>query len=72
MEDILLEVTSVYRTSIKTVIGHTPFALAFGLEALAPSELVWPIGRVLGYNEEHIEEVMVEEEIRSRFGRRPY
>lgn len=51
--DILPEVMWAYRTTIKTATGHTLLTLAV---------LVWPTARVLGYNEQHNEEVMIEDE----------
>lgn len=50
------EVLWAYRTTIKTTNGYTPFNLVFGLEAVAPCELVWPSARIVGYDEEINEE----------------
>lgn len=47
--DIFSEVVWAYRTTIKTPTSHTSLPLAFGLEVIAPSELVMPTRRVLGY-----------------------
>lgn len=58
----LPKVMWTYRTTIKTPIGHTPFALAFGLGAIAQSELIWPTTRVLGYNEDRNKEIHIMEE----------
>lgn len=49
--DLLPEVMLAYKTSIKTPTGHTLFSLAIGLEAIAPSELVWPTSRIVNYEE---------------------
>lgn len=38
--DTMLEVLWAYRTTYKTATGQTPYKLAFGLEAVAPTELV--------------------------------
>lgn len=50
-----------YGTCIKTLTGQTLFALAFGIEAVAPTELVWPTTRIKGYKEERNEEMQVGE-----------
>lgn len=47
---------------IKTATGCTPFALAFGLEAITPSELVW----ILEYEEGDNEEMQIDEDNRER------
>lgn len=54
------EVLWAYRTTIKTANEYTPFSLAFGLEAVAPCELVWPSARIIDYNEETNEEKLTE------------
>lgn len=49
-EDLLPEVMWAYRTTIKTPIGHMLFALAFRLEVVTPSELIWPSARITRYD----------------------
>lgn len=60
--ELLPKIMWAYKTSIETTASHTPFTLAFRLEALDPSELVWPTTRILGYDDKHNEEMMIEEE----------
>lgn len=45
-----------YMMTIKTANGYTPFSLAFGLEAVAPCELVWPSARITTYDEKDNED----------------
>lgn len=69
--DILLDVMWAYKTSGKQkLVGHTSFALAFGLEVVAPSKLVQPMIKILGYDECHNEEVMMKKTITNKFERR--
>lgn len=57
---MILEILWAYRTTIKTANDYTPFSLAFGLDVIAPCELVWPSTRIIGYNEETNEEKLTE------------
>lgn len=42
-----------YKTTIKTTSRYPPpFTLTFGIDALAPVELEWPIARIDNYDEE--------------------
>lgn len=54
--ELIPEVLWAYRTTIKTANGNIPFNLAFGIEAVAPCELIWPTTRILRYDEENNEE----------------
>ena len=47
-----------YRTSYKTATGHTPFALAYGAEAILPIETVIPLHRRIHYNPEENENLL--------------
>ena len=55
-EDYLPEVLWAYRTTRKTATQETPFALAFGTEAVAPVEVRLKSPRVKFANAEHNEE----------------
>lgn len=44
--DKVPETMWAYRTTIRIPTGQTSFALAFGIEAVAPVELVWPTIRI--------------------------
>lgn len=57
--DTMPEVLGAYRTTHKTATGQTPYKLAFGLEAVAPTELVWPTARIRGYEPNNNEAAMV-------------
>lgn len=57
--DTMPEVLWVYHTTYRTATGQTPYKLAFGLEAVAPAELVWPTARIKYYNTEDNEEAML-------------
>jgi hypothetical protein len=50
--DLLPEILWAYRTTEKTPTGETPFSLAYGMEALIPTELSIPTVRVLSYDME--------------------
>lgn len=60
--ELLPEVMWAYRTTIKTLMGHTPFALVFGLKVVAPLEHVWPSARIIGYDEEQNKTMQLLEE----------
>lgn len=51
-----------YRTTTLTPTGHTPFTLTFGIEAIAPSKLVWPTAHVIGYQEDENEKMLLNNE----------
>ena len=50
-----------YRTTKRTATGETPFAMAFGVEAVIPAEVGLPSHRVEYYNEEDNTEQMLPE-----------
>ena len=56
--EYLLEVLWAYRTTRKSVTQETPFALAFGIEAVAPVEVGLKSPRVEFANTEHNEEIL--------------
>lgn len=58
--DIFPEDMWAYQTSVKNPTSQSPFTLAFGLEVVTPSELIWPTARILGYEEDNNEELLVE------------
>lgn len=61
--DIIPEILWAYITIYKTSTEHTPYTLAFGLEAVAPVELVWPTTRIKYFNaEENEEAILIEQE----------
>lgn len=49
--DLILEVLWAYRSTTKTSFGLSTFSLSFGLEGVAPVELVWPTAIIKYYNE---------------------
>ena len=49
----LYHVLWAYRTTQRLPTGETPFALAFGTEAVIPIELKLPSARVVAFNEHH-------------------
>ncbi|KAK0586525.1 hypothetical protein LWI29_008372 [Acer saccharum] len=51
--DKLPEVLWAYRTTVRSSTGETPFALAFGTEAVIPAETTFTSPRVQLYNPEH-------------------
>ena len=51
--DELYHVLWAYRTTQRVPTGETPFALAFGTEAVIPVELKLSSARVVGFNEQH-------------------
>jgi hypothetical protein len=56
-----------YRTSYKTSIRSTPFRIAFGLEAVMPSEFIVPSLRIQSeyrFNESESEQTRVEQLLR--------
>lgn len=53
-EDTIPEVLWAY----KTATGQTPYILAFGLEEVAPVELVWPTTIIKHFNAEKNEEAI--------------
>lgn len=57
--EMIPEVLWAYRITIKTANGYPPFSLTFGLEAVAPCELVWPTTRIIAYKEEGNEEKFI-------------
>ena len=50
--DELYHVLWAYRTTQRVPTGETPFALAFGTEAVIPIELKLPSARIVGFNEQ--------------------
>lgn len=44
---------------IKNPMSHTPFSLAFVMEAIAPSKLVWPTTRIIKYDEDNNEQTQL-------------
>ena len=51
--DKLPEVLWAYRTTMRSSTGETPFALAFGTEAVISAETIFTSPRVQLYNQEH-------------------
>ena len=49
-----------YRTTHKTMIGHSPFTLAYGTEAIIPVELEVPSHRVTYYDPESNQNLLLE------------
>ena len=47
------EVLWAYRTTVRSSTGETPFALAFGTEAIIPAEITFTSPRVQLYSPEH-------------------
>lgn len=56
----LLRVLWAYRTTIKTLMGETPFALAFGSEAIALVEIGMSTHRVRNFNQMEKDEALEE------------
>ena len=56
--EYLLEVLWVYRTTRRSTTQETPFALAFGTEAVAPVEVGLKSPRIEFANTEHNEEIL--------------
>ena len=56
--EYLLEVLWAYRTTRKSATQETPFALAFGTEAVAPVEVGLKSPRMEFANAEHNEEIL--------------
>lgn len=50
--DLIPKVMWAYHTTIKTSSGHLPFTLAFGIDVIAPTKLIWPTARIRNYDEE--------------------
>ena len=59
--DELPRVLWAYRTTRRTATGETPFAMAFGVEAVIPVEIGLPSFRTENYNEEASAEQMLPE-----------
>ena len=55
----LPEVLWAYRTTTRTATGETPFALAFGTEAVAPVKIGIPSSRTEFTEEEHNDEMLL-------------
>ena len=56
--EYLLEVLWAYRTTHRSITQETPFALAFGIEAVAPIKVGLKSPRVEFANTEHNEEIL--------------
>lgn len=48
-----------YQTTTKTGFGFSPFILAFKIEAVAPTEFIWPTTLIENYNKEGIEAALL-------------
>ena len=51
--DELHNVVWAYRTTTRTATGETPFAMAFGVEAIIPVEMGLPSLRVKNFNDDN-------------------
>jgi len=60
--DLVLEAMWAYRTTARTPMGHPPFTLAFGIDAVSPAELVWPTPRIIKFSPSANEEALLAEQ----------
>lgn len=63
--DKIPETMWVYKTTVRTATSQTPYALTFGIEAVAPAELVWPTARIEQFQpKENDKAILLESEYR--------